>query len=122
MMNILVEQAVYHKPDGEAPQLRGRSPGFLDTWLLDAERWVGGFGNRPEGFACPAALFARPLGKKHAAVIQVSDTLGNHDAPRLGFRVLVLGLDAYHGLLGCDPFALDERLPPDWGEGELPTL
>jgi hypothetical protein len=122
MKSIPVEQAVYHKPDGEAPQLRGRSPGFLDAWLLDAERWVRGFGNRPEGFACPAALFARPLGKKHAAVVQVSDTLGNHDAPRLAFRVLALGLDAYHGLLGGDPFALDARLPAAWGEGELPTL
>src|SRR5947209_19463237 len=119
-----VEQAVYHRPDGEAPQFRGRSPGFLDTWLPDAERWVLGFGTRPEGFACPEAVFARPLDKKHVAVVQVSDTLGNRDAPRLGFRVLVLARDAYDGLLGGDPFALAERLPAAWDDDkkELPAL
>jgi hypothetical protein len=123
MRTIPVEQAVYHRPDGEAPQCRGRSPSFLDAWLLDAERWVLAFGNRPEGFACPSALFAQPLGNKHAAVVQVSDTIGNQDAPRLGFRVLVLSRDAYDDLLGGDPFTLAERLPAAWeGGAELPTL
>jgi hypothetical protein len=122
MNTIPIEQAVYHRPDGEAPQFRGRSPGFLDAWLPEAERWVHGFGTRPEGFACPLAVFAQPLGKKHVAVVQVSDTIGNHDAPRLGFRVLVLPRTAYVGLLGGDPFALAERLPAEWRDGELPTL
>jgi len=123
MKTIPVEQAVYYKSDGEEPQFRGRSPGFLDTWLLDAAHWVSAFGNRPEGFACPLAVFAQPLGKTHAAVVQVSDTLGNHDAPRLGFRVLVLPRDAYDDLLGGDPFTLAERLPAAWDGGEaLPTL
>jgi hypothetical protein len=123
MNNIPVEQAVYHKPDGEAPHLRSRSPGFLDAWLTDAEHWVLGFGNRPEGFACPAAVFAQPLGKQHVAVVQVSDTLGNHNAPRLAFRVLALPRDAYNHVFGGDPFAVDARLPAAWEGGpELPAL
>ncbi len=123
MNTIPVEQALYHKPDGEAPEFRGRSPGFLDTWLLDAEHWVHGFGSRPEGFACPAAVFAQPLGKTHAAVIQVSDTAGTRDAPALGFRVLVLPRDAYNFVFGGDPFAIADRLPATWDGGpELPAL
>jgi hypothetical protein len=124
MSTIPVEQAVYHRPDGEAPQFLGRSPGFLDAWLPDAERWVHGFGTRPEGFACPSAVFAQPLGRKHVGVVQVSDTLGNHDAPRLGFRILVIARDAYDGLLDGDPFALAERLPAAWDDDkmELPSL
>src|SRR5262245_1734879 len=122
MNTIPIEQAVYHRPDGEAPQFRGRSPGFLDAWLPEAERWIDEFGKRPEGFACPSAVFAQPLGKKHVAVVQVSDTIGNHAAPRLGFRILVLPRIAYVGVLGGDPFLLDERLPAEWREGELPTL
>src|SRR5205823_4533541 len=82
-----------------------------------------GFGERPAGVTCPAAVFARPLGKQHVAIVQVADleTEGVGEAS-LGFRVLVLPRPAYAALLG-DPFAVAERFPPAWQHtNPLPAL
>jgi hypothetical protein len=124
MPDILIEQALYGSHDAGGYRFLARSPGFLDEWLPEAERFCTGFGERPTGVTCPAAVFARPLGKKHVAVVQAAD-LGVDDAGRpgaLGFRLLVLPQDAYT-FLGGDPFALAERYPPTWEvRGELAAL
>jgi hypothetical protein len=124
MPEIQIEQALYGGHDSGGYRFLARSPGFLDDWLAEAERLCTGFGERPAGVACPAAVFARPLGKKHVAVVQVADR-GADDAGRpgaLGFHLLVLPHDAY-AFLGGDPFALADRFPPPWeARGELPAL
>jgi hypothetical protein len=120
---IPVEQALFRRPPGEAPTLLSRSPGFADGWLPEAERLVAGFGDRPAGVACPEAVFARPLGAKHVAVVQVADlhAVGGSE-PSLGFRFLVLPLAAYVAYLG-DPFAVADRFPPPWQDpGPLAAL
>jgi hypothetical protein len=124
MPDIAIEQALYGGHGSGGYRFLARSPGFLEEWLGEAERLCAGFGERPTGVACPDAIFARPLGKGHVAVVQVADR-GADDAGRpgaLGFRLLVLPHDAY-AYLGGDPFALADRFPPPWaGRGELPTL
>ncbi len=112
---IPVEQAVYHRQPAAAPALVGRSPGFADEWLGAVAELLTGFGERHGGLACPSAVFARPLGREHVAVVQVADlepTQPGQDPP-LGFRVLVLPRRAYAESLG-DPFAVADRFPPSW--------
>src|SRR5436309_4903495 len=97
MPEILLEQALYGGHDSGGYRFLARSPGFLDDWLPAAERLCTGFGNRPADVACPAAVFAQPLGKRHVAVVQVADQ-GTDDAGRpgaLGFRLLVLARADY---------------------------
>jgi hypothetical protein len=120
MADIMIEQALYRRAAGEAPRLLARSAGFLDEWLSDAEALIVGFGDRPPGAACPAAVYALPLGKEHVAVVQVSDR--DADSPAtLDFCVLVLPRAGYARFFG-DPFAVAERLPPPWGARDpLPT-
>jgi hypothetical protein len=122
MSEIAVEQALYHRPDGAAPELLARSAGFSDDWLPEVEKLLRGFGERPPGMACPAAVFARPLGPKHVAVVQAADHLSGSGQPVLAFHLLVLPRDAYDRFLG-DPFAVADRCPPPWQQrGELPAL
>jgi hypothetical protein len=120
MSAIPIEQAIYRRRDGESPQLVGRSPGFADSWLPLTEELIRGFGERPAGVRCGAAVFARPLANRQVAVVQVADQeLGQ---PTLAFRVLALPLADYVRYLG-DPFAVSDRFPPCWGEKEpLPAL
>jgi hypothetical protein len=124
MPDIPIEQAIYGGHDSGGYRFLARSPGFLDEWLGGAERLCAGFGERPAGAACPGAVFARPFGKQHVAVVQVADC-GADDAGRpgaLAFHLLVLPHDAY-AFLGGDPFALAGRFPPPWdARGELPVL
>lgn len=83
----------------------------------EAERLAVLFGARPTGVAVPLAHFARPVGRRHVAVVQVSDRGG----PGLAFRFLVLSRDLYCHL--GDPFAVADRYPPDWSAaGPLPEL
>ena len=64
-----------------------------------------------------AALFALPMGKTHAAVVQVADL----PSGALGFYFLILGHPLYEAL--GDPFAIAERFPADWSSrGELSAL
>jgi hypothetical protein len=121
---IPIEQALYHRKDPADPVLVARSPGFADAWLAEAERMAADFGSRPPGVACPAAVFARPLDRRHVAVVQVADLQSDHpERPAgLGFRFLVVPRDAYVHYLS-DPFALADRFPPPWGgTGPLPPL
>jgi hypothetical protein len=124
MNPITIEQALYGSLDAGGYRFLARSPGFRDEWLGEAQRICTGFGDRPAGVACPACVFAQPLGKQHVAVVQVAD-LGLDDAGRpgaLGFHLLVLPRTAYRGF-GGDPFALAERCPSLWQtRGELPAL
>jgi hypothetical protein len=121
---MLIEQAIYGGQDTGGYRFLARSPGFLDAWLADAERLCTGFGERPAGVQCPLAVFARPLGKKHVAVVQVADQ-GSDDAGRpgaLAFRLLVMP-GRFYADLGADPFWIAEQLPPPWqARGEMETL
>jgi hypothetical protein len=120
----MIEQAIYGSQDVGGYRFLARSPGFLDAWLGPAERLCAGFGERPAGASCPAAVFARPLGPRHVAVVQVADQ-GVDDAGRpgaLGFRLLVLPRRLYADLAG-DPFHVADQYPPPWeARGELPAL
>jgi hypothetical protein len=120
----VIEQAIYGCQDGGGYRFLGRSAGFRDEWLREAERLCTGFGERPAGVACPACVFARPFGSRHVAVVQAADQ-GQDDAGRpgaLGFRLLVLPRSLYADL-GGDPFLIADQFPPPWeARGELPAL
>jgi hypothetical protein len=119
-----IEQALYGNPDAGGYRFLARSAGFLDAWLPDAERLCTGFGERPAGVACPFALFARPFGYRHVAVVQVADQ-GSDDAGRPGaltFRLLIVPKRLYAEQQG-DLFRISDQLPPAWGErGTLLSL
>ena len=121
---IVIEQALYGNPEPGGFRFLARSPGFVESWLPIAEQLCAGFGERPAGVACPAAVFAQAFGPKHVAVVQVAD-LGSDDAGRpgaLGFRLLVLPRQTYADL-GGDPFLFADRFPPAWNQRDtLPTL
>ena len=117
---IVIEQAIYGNPGSGGFRFLARSPGFREEWLPLAEHICTGFGERPAGVACPGCVFARPLGPRHVAVVQVAD-LGTDDAGRpgaLGFRLLVLARPDYTALTG-DPFLVADRFPPPWKERDL---
>jgi hypothetical protein len=124
MTSITVEQALYGAFDGGGYRFAARSPGFRDEWLPEAEQLCAGFGERPAGVSCPAAIFAQPLGRRHVAIVQVADQ-GVDDAGRpgaLGFHLLILPKAAYQAF-GGDPFQLADRQPPPWhSRGDLPGL
>ena len=121
---MVIEQAIYGAQDAGGYRFLARSPGFHDAWLPEAQRLCTGFGERPAGVACPACVFAQPLGPKHVAVVQAADQ-GSDDAGRpgaLGFRLLVLPA-ALYDQLGGDPFYIADQFPPDWrARGDLPSL
>jgi hypothetical protein len=124
MSDIIIEQAIYGNQDAGGYRFLARSPGFLDEWLPEAQRLCMGFGERPAGVACPAALFAQPFGRRHVAIVQVADQ-GADDAGRpgaLAFHLLIVPQPAYLGF-GGDPFLLAKRCPPEWqARGQLPVL
>jgi hypothetical protein len=124
MPDIPIEQAIYGNAEAGGYRFLARSPGFLDDWLPEAERLCTGFGERPAGVPCPGAVFARPFGPKHVAVVQAADQ-GSDDAHRpgaLGFHVLILPRTDYAEWIG-DPFAVADRYPPTWtARGILPSL
>src|SRR5271155_2067506 len=107
MPSIPLEQALYHRPDRQAPTLVARSPGFDDAWLADAERMALGFGDRTHGLPCPLTVFALPIGPTHVAVVRVIDA--NAGFPTgLRFHFLVVERKIYE--LGIrDPFHLAEK-------------
>jgi hypothetical protein len=118
-----LEHALYLRQDGGCTLL-ARSPGFRDGWLPEGERLCTGLGPRPDGVACPRCVFARPLGRKHVAVVQAADQ-GQDAEGRpgpLGFHVVVLPAELY-AKLGGDPFFLTDRLSPPWSaRGPLEPL
>jgi hypothetical protein len=125
MADIVIQQAIYSNAQGGGFRFVARSPGFDGAWPAEAERLCVGFGERPPGVACPAAVFARPFARQQVAVVQVAD-LGCDDAGRpgaLGFRLLIVPRDVYRQVLHGDPFRLAEQFPPPWeARGELPAL
>jgi hypothetical protein len=122
MDEVVIEQAIWHRADGTGRRV-AQSAGFLDDWQAEAERLAAGFGERPEGVTCPGAVFARPFGPQHVAVVQVADQGGaTGRAGILGFHFLIIPRAAYTRLWG-DPFALADRVPPAWhSRGLLPAL
>jgi hypothetical protein len=118
MPDIVIEQAVYERAAGELPRLRVRSPAFADAWLADIEALLTDFGERPPGVACPAALFAQPLGEDQIAIVQVAE----QPAGTLGFHVLLVPRAAYRAFLG-DPFPVADHFPAPWTATQtLPAL
>jgi hypothetical protein len=117
MSEIVIEHALYHRPDGEPPRLVARSAGFRDDWLEEAADLAVGFGERPWGVKCPAAVFAHPLGKDQVTVVQAADW---HMDPAgrtiIAFHFSAIPQLTYERLFG-DPFALARLLPPLW-EGQ----
>jgi hypothetical protein len=121
MSEIVIEQAVYHRPDGEAPRLVARSPGFREDWLEEAAGLVLGFGDRPPGVKCPAAVFAHPLGRDQVAVVQVADREMDQAGRSVSaFHFSALPQLAYERLFG-DPFTVARLLPPVWEGSSLPA-
>jgi hypothetical protein len=121
---LLIEQAIYGDHDVGGYRFLARSPGFIDGWLPEAERLCTGFGDRPAGVVCPAAVFAQPFGTRSIAVVQVADQ-GRDDTGRpgaLAFRLLIVPRGLYDALEG-DPFFIADQFPADWtARGELPAL
>lgn len=107
-------------PNG--PEVVARSPSVGPRWEEAGLTTTVRFGRRPAGVACPAALFAVPVGRSHVAVVQVADQPSGSDREAgLGFRFLILTRNLYDSL--GDPFAIDDRFPPDWSvRGQLATL
>lgn len=102
----------------------GQSAEFQDEWRPMIEGICRRFGVRPMGIRCAAAVFARPLGKKHVLVAQVADLGGETEAApmSLGFRCIVLKEGEYLGL-GGDPFSIAADCPVNWHQrGALPSL
>lgn len=111
-----IQQALLAAEPG-GPRTVAKSEGFPFAWEEAARLAVVRFGAKPADTAVSAALFALPVGKTHAAVVQVGDL----PSGVLGFHFLILGQPLY-GALG-DPFAIAERFPADWSSrGELPVL
>lgn len=112
MPPITLEQALYVRPDHQQPRLVGRSPGFADAWLDDAEQLVLGFGARRNGLPCPLSVFARPLTKNHIAIVRVKDE--NADFPTaMRFHFLIVEQRSYEAWIR-DPFILAEKIAPTW--------
>jgi hypothetical protein len=122
MPEIQIEQAIWVSAS-RGFRLLGRSPGFPDEWLADAEELCAAFGDRLPGVDCPGCVFAQPFGKRHVAVVQVADQgADTSNRAGLGFRQLVFRRQDYP-LFGGDPFALAEHFPPPWqSRGDLPVL
>ncbi len=115
--DLAIAQAVV-VADAAGPKVLARSDDFPFAWEEAARTAAVRFGRRPTGVACPAALFACPVGRTHVAVVQVADLPG--PGQPLGFRFLILARKLYEAL--GDPFAVSDRFPPDWAaRGTLPS-
>ncbi len=127
MQSIRFEQALFHRPDRHEPRLAAQSPGFRAEWSGEAATLVLGFGDRPVGVACPLAVFAKPLGKKHVAIVRVTDekpeVLGSGLTLRgLLFHFLIVERSLYEAWI-CDPFMLAEKIAPTWDVSvPMPTI
>jgi len=116
----LLEQALFHRPDRQRPELRARSAGFRAEWVPEAEQMALDFGDRPSGLPCPPAVFAHPLTVEHVAVVRVADVPGRTGVLALHF--LIVARNLYERFLG-DPFELAAQVPPVVdAAGELPAL
>lgn len=123
MDEIVVEQALWQRPDRQEPRLLALSAGFHEEWQLEAASIALGFGERSPGVACTLAVFAYPIGADHVAIVRVADRQqGDSDRPAATFLFQVLPRTAYCQLFG-DPFALARRLPDVWESADgLPSV
>lgn len=121
MSAIVIEQALYHRRENDEPTLQARSPGFRDDWRAAAERLIAGFGDRPFGVACPLAVFAQPVGRRHVAVARVADQDDPVRGRFLAYHFLILDRAAYEQFV-ADPFVLAARLPAVWHADTLPAV
>lgn len=127
MQLISFEQAIYHRPDRIEPRLVAISQGFKVAWQSEVVALIHGFGDRPSGVECPLAVFAKPLGKDHVAIVRVKDETPEVLASGLKlrglmFHFLVVDRALYEAWI-CDPFILAEKIPPVWNSAELlPTI
>ena len=121
MPPIILEQALYLRPDREQPRLVARSAGFDGAWFPEAERLTLGFGARRGGILCPLTVFAKPISKKHVAVVHVVDE--NPTFPKgLRFHFLVVDKKTYEFSIR-DPFMLAAKVEPTWDAVDmLPAL
>ncbi len=119
--DLLIAQALVIA-DAAGPKVAAKSDDVPFAWEEAARTAAVRFGRRPPGVACPAAVFACPVGRTHVAVVQVADQPGPPGGdPPLGFRFLVLTRKLYEAL--GDPFAVADKFPPDWSaRGDLPPL
>jgi hypothetical protein len=125
--DLLIAQALVIA-DAAGPKVAAKSDDFPFAWEEAARTAAVRFGRRPPGVACPAAVFAGPVGRTHVAVVQVADQDSGAEPrrsppidPPLGFRFLVLTRKLYEAL--GDPFAVADKFPPDWSaRGDLPPL
>jgi hypothetical protein len=105
-MPSALHPAVVVRAPGQAPRLVAKSAEFDEAWVAPLLTLCDGFGDRPSGVACPAAIFAHRLGSARVAVVEVRDA-----GPDLRFDARVLAHRDYVQL-GGDPFAIAERFPP----------
>jgi hypothetical protein len=132
MPSINLEQALFLRPDRQAPRLIARSSGFDTSWVSEAEALMHDFGERPmESFRCPpATVFAKLLTDRHVAVVRVRD---DHDGAMsarirqgepgfystgLRFHFLVVDKRTYESWIR-DPFMLAAKVQPAWDATEL---
>ncbi len=127
MPPITLEQALFHRPDHEAPRLVARSAGFDAAWIADAQELIDGFGERRGALPCPLTVFAKPIGFKHVAIARVRDDKPEAFASGLRllglhFHFLVVERKAYEACIR-DPFMLAEKIAPTWDAPDtLPAL
>jgi len=77
--------------------LIARSAGFRDAWRAEAESLVYGFGDRPGSTSCPLAVFAKPIGARHVAIVRVSDARPGYPGG-LRFHFLVVDRKTYESV------------------------
>jgi len=122
MASISFEQALFHRPDRQNPQLLAKSPGFDTAMVNEAESLIFGFGDRPGETACPLTVFAKRLTKKLVAIVRVIDHPRDSFPMALRFHFLVVSRKDYDAWIR-DPFLLSAKLEPTWDAAEaLPTL
>lgn len=113
--DVSVEQALF-APVGGRYSVVARSAGIPPEFEAELAQVCEAFAGPLSGAEAAGAVFARPLGRRYAAVAQVGPGAGP------AFRFLIVPRGVYEAILG-DPFALAASFPPGWGaRGDVPTL
>jgi hypothetical protein len=119
---IVLEQCLYRSERLGGFRLEGRSPGFRDEWLAEAQQLCSGFGKPAAQQAFPGSVFARPLARRWVCIVQVAAVPAGNTSEGLRFHFLVLGKNDYR-FVGGDPFLVARQFPAPWPvRGDLPSL